>query len=189
MTYAEALERLKRGNAEFLSRQDGAVTAGTGAERRAELAENGQKPFAVVVSCSDSRVVPEYIFSAGLGNLFVVRTAGNAVGDFERGTVEYGVLHLGAKLVVVLGHTHCGAVAAALEPAHGHTPESLGLLVAEVASAVAGTDDPRDAERLNARRSAERLLESDALATLAASGEIAVVSAVYDIRSGAVNFA
>lgn len=82
--------------------------------KREDTTENGQHPYAVIVTCSDSRVPAEHIFNAGIGELFVIRTAGNVIGDHALGSVEYGMEHLGAKLVVVLGHTNCGAVDAAL---------------------------------------------------------------------------
>ena len=108
----EALEKLKKGNQDYIS----ALTnpASIELDLRKNLATNGQQPYAVILTCSDSRVAPEHIFSAGLGELFVIRTAGNVVGDFELGSIEYGVEHLGAPIIVVMGHNHCGAVEAAL---------------------------------------------------------------------------
>ena len=83
-------------------------------ELRRQTAEDGQSPYAVVLACSDSRVPPEHIFNAGIGELFVIRTAGNVVGEYELGSIEYGAEHLHAQLVLVLGHSGCGAVEAAL---------------------------------------------------------------------------
>jgi len=159
--------------------------------KRADLAKNGQAPSAVVVTCSDSRVIPEKIFSANPGDIFVIRTAGNVVSEFERGTVEYGVLHLGAKLVLVLGHTQCGAVAAALGGGHDeghHEPLSLSKLVEEVKLGVGDASDPRTAEIQNARHSRVRLLESDALREQAEAGVIKIVCGIYNIASGEVTF-
>ncbi|MDE6273568.1 MAG: carbonic anhydrase, partial [Clostridiales bacterium] len=98
-----ALKRLKAGNANYLN-----ATTGLGdisPEKRAETSINGQNPYAVVVSCSDSRVIPECIFSAGIGELFVVRVAGNVIDQHALGSIEYAVEHLGCRLIVVLGHT------------------------------------------------------------------------------------
>ena len=105
------LEKLAQGNKRFVA---GTPEAKNLVVRRAELAK-GQKPGACVITCSDSRVCPEYIFDTSLGDLFVVRTAGNVVGHFELGSVEYAVEHLHVAVVIVLGHTACGAVTAACE--------------------------------------------------------------------------
>ena len=112
-----ALERLKEGNAIYVNSE---INAGdVSPAKRADTYKNGQHPFAVVISCADSRVIPEAIFSCGIGDLFVIRVAGNVVGDYELGSIEYAVEHLGCKLVLVLGHTGCGAVNAALHQNHG----------------------------------------------------------------------
>ena len=110
---AEALERLQKGNARHLNSDvdQGDVSRA----RRRYLSEHGQSPYAIIVACSDSRVIPESIFSAGLGELFVIRVAGNVIGEQQLGSIQYAWEHLGCRLVVVLGHTGCGAVAAALE--------------------------------------------------------------------------
>ncbi len=108
----EALSRLKAGNERFAQSK---VSAGQPvAERRAATAQT-QHPFAIIVGCADSRTAPEIIFDQGIGDLFVVRTAGNLVDDYALGSIEYAVEHLGSRLIVVLGHERCGAVTAALE--------------------------------------------------------------------------
>ena len=108
----EALLKLQQGNEKYLnaSVNPGDVSPAI----RKDTCENGQFPYAVVITCSDSRVIPESIFSAGIGELFTIRVAGNVVKDFEPGSVEYAVDHLGSNLVVVLGHTNCGVVGAAI---------------------------------------------------------------------------
>src|SRR5205823_9351270 len=114
-----ALAKLKEGNLRFAASE---VSKGKPtAARRTETAQ-AQHPFAIIVGCADSRTSPELVFDQNLGDLFVVRTAGNLVDDHALGTIEYGVAHLGARLIVVLGHTSCGAVKAALESDHapGH---------------------------------------------------------------------
>jgi carbonic anhydrase len=174
------MDKLIEGNLDYLAAN------GIYAAVREDTALNGQRPYAVVVTCSDSRVPPEHIFSAGLGELFVVRTAGNVVGDYERGTVEYAVGHLGVKLVVVMGHTHCGAVGAALETrsghAHGGVPQSLSALVSEIKHAIRFETDEAGAVRANVRNSIARLRESAELNSAQIAG------AVYDIRSGEVEW-
>lgn len=108
----DALTILKRGNKRYIEGK--MENFDLGEKRRNELIK-GQKPFAVIVACSDSRVIPEYIFDQGLGDLFVVRVAGNVIDTDEMASIEYGVEHAGAKLVVLLGHENCGAITAAVE--------------------------------------------------------------------------
>jgi carbonic anhydrase len=133
-----AKARLHEGNARVVSgkatcpRQSNAV--------RAALATT-QKPFAVIVSCSDSRVPPELIFDQGLGDLFVIRVAGEVLDGPALGSVEYGVAHLGARLVVVLGHERCGAVQAAMQG--GHRSPNLEALIAPIRPAVASVADKK----------------------------------------------
>ena len=153
--------------------------------KREDTAENGQSPYAVIVTCSDSRVPAEHIFNAGIGELFVIRTAGNVIGDHALGSVEYGVEHLGAKLVVVLGHTNCGAVDAALNGgAHGY----IATITDEISACLPGECDPREAERLNVENSISRIMSSDIMQELTEEGATDVVGAIYDIESGAVEF-
>src|SRR5205823_2197445 len=126
MPAADALKRLQDGNAKFVG---ATLTSLNGQElvaRRTELTKD-QKPFAIIVSCSDSRVPPELIFDVGLGDVFVVRTAGEVVDPVAMGSVEYAVEHLGTNLIVVLGHQKCGAVAAAVSHAKesGNIPDVL----------------------------------------------------------------
>ena len=109
---AEAIQKLKEGNARYL---DASSNPGDISKLiRKKTCEEGQSPYAIVVTCSDSRVIPESIFSAGIGELFVIRVAGNVIDNHQLGSIEYAADHLGTNLVVVLGHTHCGAVGAAI---------------------------------------------------------------------------
>ncbi len=183
----DALKRLVDGNAAFVA--GGGLCTHQSAARRTDVAA-GQHPFAVVVGCSDSRVPPEALFSQGLGDLFVVRVAGNVVDDDLIGSVEYAVEHLGATLVVVLGHSKCGAVEAALAPSlpSGH----LGGLVARIKSAIGGTrahggDALDSAIRANVAAQVQKLQSAQpVLAPLAKKGSVRVVGARYDLDSGAV---
>ncbi|MCS6929871.1 MAG: carbonic anhydrase [Saprospiraceae bacterium] len=122
-----ALAALLEGNQRFLA---GALRHPHQTQRRVREVENAQHPFAVVVSCSDSRVPPEIIFDEGVGDLFVIRTAGNLLGNLELGSIEYAVEHLGCPLVVVLGHTECGAIKAFLSggECHGHIRDIIEAL-------------------------------------------------------------
>ena len=154
-------------------------------EKRMDTAGNGQHPYAVIVTCSDSRVPAEHIFNAGIGELFVIRTAGNVIGDHALGSVEYGAEHLGAKLVIVLGHTHCGAVDAALNGgAHG----AIATITDEISACLPQGCDAREAEKLNVENSISRIMESEIIAQLVQGGETLVVGAIYDIESGDVEF-
>src|SRR5947209_7883859 len=113
----DALKRLLDGNARFVAGKSAELNGSQLIERRAALAKD-QKPFAVIVSCSDSRVPPELVFNVGLGDVFVIRTAGEVVDAVALGSIEYAVEHLGSSLIVVLGHQQCGAVAAAVSGAN-----------------------------------------------------------------------
>ena len=108
-----ALERLKSGNEKY--RNAKSCCGDASPEIRTLTSKNGQKPYAVIIACSDSRVIPEFIFSAGIGDLFVIRVAGNVIDNHQLGSIEYAVEHLGCRLVVVLGHTLCGAVGASTQ--------------------------------------------------------------------------
>lgn len=176
LTAPEALRRLREGNRLFL---DALSPRGdVSPERRRETWEHGQSPYAVVVTCSDSRVIPESIFSAGIGELFVVRSAGNTVGPGELGSVEYAVGHLGCPLVVVLGHTCCGAVDAAL---HGGGEGHVKPITDEIRRAIGNESDPDRACRLNVERSVAVLR-----CELGDAAEI--LGAVYRIDSGEAEF-
>lgn len=158
---------------------------------RAQLAK-GQHPFAAVLSCADSRVPPELVFDQGLGDLFVVRVAGNVAGPYDRASLEYGVEHLHIGLLVVLGHESCGAVKASLDVAaspeagKGLSPD-LKALVQAIAPAVKGAGGLDEAVHANARLSAQRLLQDSAVLRSAVdAGHLKVVAARYDLDSGAV---
>ena len=185
----EIIAALKSGNETYKAGL--ANPADISAELRRGLAENGQRPDAVIITCSDSRVPPEHIFSRGLGELFVIRTAGNVVGDFERGTAEYAVMHLGVRLIVVMGHTRCGAVDAAMADAEhgGAHPAALGALVEEVRRGVCDCGgDTRNALRANVENSVVRVLESAVLRAEHESGGLMVARAMYDMDTGSVEF-
>jgi len=186
---AQALRLLQDGNRRFATGHPLGLPADTAATRRA-LAERGQFPFAVIVGCSDSRVPPEIVFDLGLGQLFVVRTAGNVADAFVLGSVEFAVTQLGARLVVVLGHHLCGAVAGAIEGGD-HGP-NLRAIVAEIQPSLDAarlTDDVvTNCEDANIRHTLAKLKGSDVLADLAATGAVALIGAKYDVVTGEVDF-
>ena len=127
----EALRRLVEGNRIYVEALD--HERDLSQERIADLFENGQRPFACVITCADSRVVPEHVFMTGLGELFVIRVAGNVVGPIELASAVYACEHLHTRLLLVLGHTHCGAIKAALDGEAGPVAASpeLARLAAE----------------------------------------------------------
>src|SRR3954447_15234687 len=129
-----ALAKLKEGNARFASSKDS--SSKPTAAKRAETAQ-AQHPFAIILACADSRTAPEIIFDENIGDLFVIRSAGNLVDDYALGSIEYAVDHFGTRLIVVLGHTRCGAVTAAL--ASASAPGHINALVRDIQPAVAAS--------------------------------------------------
>lgn len=190
VTPAEALQRLKFGNRRFVSgklwhpRQN--------PKRRAELA-NVQHPFAIVLGCADSRTAPELIFDQGLGDVFVVRVAGNVLNDETIGSIEYAVEHLGAALIVVLGHERCGAVKAARDTiaAGGTAPGHVQSLIKAIQPAVATTAsaDVEATVKANVLNVAKALRESAPILNgRVAAGTLTVVGGHLDLDTGAVEF-
>jgi carbonic anhydrase len=191
----QAAAALREGNARFVAGK--MEHPNLGYERRTATAAQGQAPFATIVTCSDSRVPVEYIFDRGIGDLFVVRVAGNVCDTDETGTVEYGVGHLHTPLVVVLGHEKCGAVKAVAtgESVHGCLPKLVDNILPAVEQA--RRENPRSsgeplfsaAVRCNVWRSIQDLLSrSSEVRELVSAGKVQVVGAVYDIESGAVSW-
>lgn len=189
-TAEEAKKALEAGNKAYT---DGNIDITVTDANRKDLQENGQKPYAVVITCSDSRVPPELIFNSGLGELFTIRTAGNVVADFETGSVEYGVDHLGTPLVVVMGHTNCGAVAGAIEGhATGHVEDIIHDILPSVEQARKNAKGEGEiatlAETYNVQNSIDQLRESEILSKAEQEGKVQIVGALYDISTGKVNF-
>lgn len=193
----EALQRLKNGNRRFV--EDQPHDADISRDRRLALA-SGQEPFATLVGCSDSRVGPELLFGAGLGELFIVRTAGNNIDTAGMGSIEYSVAVLGVPLIVVLGHEKCGAVAAATEVVTKDTrfPGSIGRMIEPIVPSVlavqregAGDGDLLDRSiEENVRRVVERLSKysEPMLTDPIERGELKVVGAVYSLSTGEVRW-
>ena len=187
---AEAISKLKEGNGRYTS---GSLQhPGQTTERRTELAKT-QHPFAAIVSCSDSRVPPEIVFDQGLGDLFVVRVAGNVINDEGLGSIEYTVDHLGTRLILVLGHQRCGAVDAARETiaAKGKAPGHIQSLVTAIKPAVEATakDDLETTVKANVKNVVKALRSSTPiLKAKVDSGEIQVIGGYYSLDTGAVTF-
>jgi carbonic anhydrase len=190
----EALERLREGNRRFASGTTSDSESGFLANR-AEFAD-GQNPFAIILACSDSRVPVELVFDQGLGDLFVIRVAGNVVAPSQVGSVEFAAAQLGAKLVVVLGHSNCGAVDATLkELAQKQELRSPNLraIVDRIRPAIDSLTDQdidlQEAVIANVHHSVGRLQHGSLLLEkLVESGELVIVGAEYSIESGKVNF-
>jgi carbonic anhydrase len=190
----EALALLKEGNAEFVA--DEPFRAARGPKRRLETAKQ-QKPFAVLVGCSDSRVAPELLFSRGLGELFVIRVAGNTLSAEVAGSMQYAGTHLHTQLFVVLGHEQCGAVHAAMATKFegARHRERIQVLVDAIVPGLS-EPDPRSspdaqlarAVEENVRWTVRRVLQTPEAAARQAEGRMKLVGAVYDIGSGRVRF-
>jgi len=186
----EAISKLKEGNGRYTN---GTLQhPGQTAERRTEL-KNTQYPFATIVSCSDSRVPPEIVFDQGLGDLFIVRVAGNVINDEGLGSIEYSVDHLGTRLILVLGHQSCGAVKAARETiaAKGKAPGHIESLVMAIKPAVEATakDDLDTTVKANVKNVVQALRSSTPiLKAKVDSGDIRVIGGYYSLDTGAVTF-
>jgi carbonic anhydrase len=196
----EALERLKEGNLRFASGQAGTDAVNTQVHDRSWT--DGQAPFAVVLGCSDSRVPVEVVFDQGFGSLFVIRVAGNIVAPSQIGSIEFAAERFGTRLVVVMGHTQCGAIDATLEvlrkPKDKPSPNLLSI-VDRIRPSVEGllqtelkNDEPalvRAAERANVRASVDHLRHgSRVLEELILKDGLLVVGAEYSLETGMVDF-
>jgi carbonic anhydrase len=187
----QALTWLLDGNVQFAA--SGAPAPAHGAEEISGLAK-GQSPLAVIVGCSDSRVAPEILFDCRLGDLFVIRVAGNSVDAAAMGSIEYGVQHLGCPLVLVLGHAGCGAVNAAVSLVSDNTEfdgalESvvLPIVPAVLKAKAAGANDlVNSAVREHVSRVAKRLNGASSLAAALSAGKLKVAGGFYDLASGKV---
>lgn len=177
----DALNSLLSGNAEYLRAKTAAGDVSP--DLRERLRDEGQKPYAVIVACSDSRVVPEDIFMCGLGELFVIRVAGNVIGETQVASIVYALKHLGAPLVMVLGHTHCGAIDAVLK---GCDEEALQPISYLIEDAVGDERDPEKASKLNALAALRGLKAVPPIAFLEKEGNLLVMAALYHIGTGRV---
>lgn len=188
VTGEQEMERLLEGNRKFVEKAD---------KEKLEELSKGQKPYAVIVTCSDSRVAPEKIFSAGLGELFVVRVAGNIACESDAlGSIEYAVEHLGSQLVLVLGHTACGAVTAACKRVEGSDEGNVTSILKRINPAVVKAKMKVD--RMGGSLVDEAIVEnvlcqvenivdcSQIVRTKVREGIVKVKGAVYDLKTGEV---
>ena len=188
---SDALQRLRDGNDRFVNGRSSLESSGY--SKRPDVSE-GQSPFAIVLACSDSRVPVEQLFDQGIGDLFVIRVAGNVAAPTQIGSIEYAATQLGTGLIVVLGHSGCGAVAATLSEMAGDADirsPNLRAIVDRIRPALASgdSDDLDDAVLANVRHSVARLAYgSSTLEQLVADGSVNVVGASYSLETGKVEF-
>jgi len=187
MNFQDSLDRLKTGNTRFVADQlDGKLQNSA----RREALVGGQEPYAIILSCADSRVVPELAFDAGLGELFVVRVAGNVANSSSIASIEYAVAHCGTKLIVVLGHQSCGAVTAAIKG--GDNGYSLNHLLAHITPAISACNanaTVNEVVKKNAELTVTELKNRSAIIKNAVdSGDVKVVPAYYNLDTGNVDF-
>ncbi|MEW6528910.1 MAG: carbonic anhydrase [Candidatus Micrarchaeota archaeon] len=187
------IEKLRQGNKRYLMRANAKNFA-----RRREETKDKQQPYAIIVTCSDSRVVPEYIFDANLGDIFVVRTAGNVIDKIALGSIEYAVEHLGASLIVVMGHEKCGAIKSAWEifgSERGHTnnehDSNITYILKKVKKAVnKAKKENRDIANAiikNIEIQIETIVKKSALcANLVKQNKLKIIGMKYSIKSGLV---
>ncbi len=178
----EAKSRLIEGNRKFVT--DDHYNADI-SKQKLQTLKKGQNPYAVIITCSDSRVIPELIFSAEFGELFVIRIAGNVIDSHQLGSIEYASEHLGTKLIVVLGHTNCGAVGAVLG---GETHGYIRYIADSIRGAIGTETNEYKACCLNVKHSCKMIEESLKIQKEEAEKGLKVTGAVYDIETGQVEF-
>ena len=182
LTADEAIDKLKKGNRLYTSIDT--FQSDISSKTLEHFAKNGQEPYAIIISCSDSRVIPERILHAEIGDLFTIRVAGNVIDDHQLGSIEYAAGHLGTKLIVVLGHTSCGAVSAAIH----HDPSGfIKFITDEIKKAIGDEMDDYLAACLNVRRSIMHIEDSLEIQKDESQG-LKVVGAIYKIEDGSVEF-
>lgn len=191
----EALTQLKKGNERFVNNER--KFEHLSKDRLIETSEKGQHPFATLITCSDSRVPVEHIFDAGIGDVFVIRVAGNVVDTDEAGSIEYGVEHLHTPIFVVLGHTNCGAVTAVVKDAevHGNIPKLVDNIIPAVDKAEEAHGHDFSEQLLstaivnNVWQSVEDLLSTSHISKeLVSSGKLIIVGAIYHMDTGEVEW-
>ncbi len=187
MTIQEIEQRLIDGNEKFVANKlEGKLQD----SNRRESLTKGQEPYAIILSCADSRVVPELAFDAGLGEIFVIRVAGNVANTSSIASIEYAVAHLGSKIIVVLGHQSCGAVTAAVQG--GDNGYHLNHLLSHITPAIAASPsgaEINDIVKKNAELTASELINRSSIIQKAVdSGEVKIAPAYYNLDTGKVDF-
>ena len=180
---SEAKKKLEEGNLKYLNQNTNSGDISPAIRLR--TSSHGQEPYAIVITCSDSRVIPESIFSAGIGELFVIRLAGNVIDDHQLGSIEYAVEHLQSNLVVVMGHTGCGAVEATIH----HDPSGyIKYITDEIRLAIGDETDSYRASCLNVEHSIRQISHALDIDHLRHGKDPAVIGAMYHIDDGHVEF-
>lgn len=183
ITADEAKKRLIIGNQKYIEANE--LSNDVSPENLLKFSKSGQQPYAIIITCSDSRVVPELIFSAGIGDLFVIRVAGNVIDSHQLGSIEYAAEHLGTGLIVVLGHDHCGAVDAAMN----HEPDGyIKFITDEIVKAIGDEKDEVKACCLNVKHSCEIIEHSLQIQKDEREYGLKVLGAIYHLESGEVEF-
>ncbi|MCE5317446.1 MAG: carbonic anhydrase [Parachlamydia sp.] len=177
----KALLRLQEGNTRYMKDQS---TCPDRAQIRREAVSSKQKPFATIVGCSDSRVSPEILFDQGIGDLFVVRVAGNVVGPVGLDSIDYSVIYLGSNLIVVLGHENCGAVKAVLD----NTTKDIETIAKLIEPAIKDHHELPSAIKANVQQVVKLLKESPVISRLVNEKKLKVVGGYYNLVSGKVDF-
>ncbi|PKL84767.1 MAG: carbonic anhydrase [Ignavibacteriae bacterium HGW-Ignavibacteriae-1] len=186
LTPGDALAELKAGNRRFLSEK----LINTNYSENIEETKSGQKPHSAILSCMDSRVPPEIIFDQGIGNIFAIRNAGNVEDENILGSMEYAVDHAGAKLIVVMGHSSCGAVTGAIHNVKlGNLTQLLAQIKPAIKSDLSHSDVINETAKNNVKMTIEDILAKSAvISELLHEKKIAIVGAFYDIATGEVQF-
>ena len=179
----DALEKLKEGNRKYITSEFN--SSDISQSKRADALANGQAPYAIIITCSDSRVIPENIFMTGIGELFVIRIAGNVIDEHQLGSIEYAASHLGAPLIVVMGHTHCGAVDAAIN----HDPEGyIKFITDKIKAAIGDETDPYKAACMNVKECEKEIESSLEIQEVEHLEGLKVIGAMYHLENGRVDF-
>ncbi|MBO4910162.1 MAG: carbonic anhydrase [Lachnospiraceae bacterium] len=181
----QVLARLKEGNEVYITHNKNAGDVSLAARQR--TATEGQHPYAIVITCSDSRVIPDAIFSAGIGDLFIIRVAGNVLDNHQLGSIEYAFSHLDANVIVMLGHTKCGAISAA-KSSHGGDDKFIKYIIDDIHEAIGSETDDYKATVLNVSHGVNIIRNAFHDHPDIEDGELDVLGAVYDIETGVVTW-
>ncbi|MCR4716591.1 MAG: carbonic anhydrase [Lachnospiraceae bacterium] len=183
MTADEAKQKLVEGNMRSLKSDSVSISVSKDILRK--FNSDGQAPYAIIVTCSDSRVIPEAIFDADIGDLFVIRVAGNVIDSHQLGSIEYAEEHLGSPIVVVLGHTNCGAINAVLA---GEGGNYIDYIAYDIGMAIKEEKDPYKATVLNVKHSCDIIESSILIQKDEKEHGLKVLGAVYNLETGEVEF-
>ena len=179
----DALEKLKAGNKKYISSifNNNDISQ----SKRSDALDKGQAPYAIIITCSDSRVIPKNIFMTGIGELFVIRIAGNVIDEHQLGSIEYAASHLGAPLIVVIRHTHCESVDAAIN----HDPEGyIKFITDKIKAAIGSEKDPYKAACMNVKECEKEIEASLEIQEVEHLEGLKVIGAMYHLENGIVDF-